>query len=389
MRVDGKKKQIMMAQGAIARGGRNDPLKKFPGARLKTVPNGWPELDSLERACWGGAKRSRSVDGQVRGGLAMLPAEESRQPGCFQAQTVQAPFVFGSAPRGWLTGGTLAREHPTIQLRVYAQAQLLARPSRRVEAARVAHRHTPGAQVGSLVSPARALRREGFSGNAKTYTGESAARPPGRGDGADVGEGHAASPGSLTGILPSDVRQISRGSNQHTQKAQLTIFCTQVAPTPVSGRSVHWELAAPQGDSLWGPETLIGKQPRRPIHGANSYLHSPRWRKAAENNEMPRALKGSNDLAKAVGALTLAARAEEDSKANALGLGAAKAKKEEEHRKAEDQRRRERKEAQRQLDLETAAATAATTQEAAQLHAGLQGIRGTAFESRNADHPAL
>jgi hypothetical protein len=97
---------------------------------------------------------------------------------------------------------------------------------------------------------------------------------------------------------------------------------------------------------------------------------------------MPRALKGSNDLAKAVGALTLAARAEEDSKANALGLGAAKAKKEEELRKAEDQRRRERKEAQRQLDLETAAATAATTQEAAQLHAGLQGIRGTAFESR-------
>ena len=144
-----------------------------------------------------------------------------------------------------------------------------------------------------MVSPARALRREGFSGNAKTYTGESAARPPGRGDGADVGEGHAASPGSLTGILPSEVRQISRGSNQHTQKAQLTIFCTQVAPTPASGRPVHWELAAPQGDRLRGPETLIGKQPRRPIHGADSYLHSPRWRKAAENNEMPQALRAA------------------------------------------------------------------------------------------------
>ena len=160
---------IMMAQGVIARGGRNDPLKKFPGARLKTVPNGWPELDSLERACWGGAKRSRSVDGQVRGGLAMLPAEESRQPGCFQAQTVQAPFVFDSAPRGWLTGGTLAREHPTIQLRVYAQAQLLARPSRRVEAARVepsgetgatvaGDKHKPTVLVGNSATQARTQR---------------------------------------------------------------------------------------------------------------------------------------------------------------------------------------------------------------------------------------
>jgi hypothetical protein len=84
---------------------------------------------------------------------------------------------------------------------------------------------------------------------------------------------------------------------------------------------------------------------------------------------MPRAQKGSNDLAKALETLSLAARTEEDSKSNALGLGAAKAHREEEHkRKAEDQRRRERREVHRQLDQETAAATAATTQEAAQLH---------------------
>ncbi len=90
----------------------------------------------------------------------------------------------------------------------------------------------------------------------------------------------------------------------------------------------------------------------------------------------PRAIKGSNDLAQAVGALTLAARAEEDSKADALGLGAAKAHKEEERRKAEDKRRQDKKEAQRKLELETAAATAATTQQEAQLHEGLRGIRG-------------
>ena len=62
--------------------------------RLKTDPDGWAELDPHERAGWGGAERSRSADGQVRGGVAMLPAEEGGQSGCFQAPTVQVPFCF-------------------------------------------------------------------------------------------------------------------------------------------------------------------------------------------------------------------------------------------------------------------------------------------------------
>ena len=67
---------------------------------------------------------------------------------------------------------------------------------------------------------------------------------------------------------------------------------------------------------------------------------------------------------------------------DALGLGAAKAHKEEERRKAEDKRRQDKKEAQRKLELETVAATAAITHQAAQLHEGLQGIRGTELEKR-------
>ena len=65
-----------------------------------------------------------------------------------------------------------------------------------------------------------------------------------------------------------------------------------------------------------------------------------------------------------------------------MGLGAAKVHKEEEQRKVEDQRKRERREMQRQPDQETAAATVATTQEAARLHGGLQEIKGTHFETR-------
>jgi len=133
--------------------------------------------------------------------------------------------------------------------------------------------------------------------------------------------GHAVWPGSMTGTLATDVRRVRRGGNKATQQAQLTILCTQVAPSPVRG----------------GPDTLIGQQLRRLSLGAN--LHSPRGRQAAAGSEMSQSIKGSNSLAKAVWALTLAARAEEDSKANALGLGTAKAHKEEEQRKAEDKRR--------------------------------------------------
>ena len=109
----------MMAQRAIARVGRNDPLEKFPGDCLKTGPDGWAKPDPLERAGWGGAERSRSADGQVRGGLAMLPAGKGRQPGCFQAQTVQAPFVFGSALLGRLIGVT----HRLVSLTQWGSTQ--------------------------------------------------------------------------------------------------------------------------------------------------------------------------------------------------------------------------------------------------------------------------
>ena len=127
-----KKKQIMMAQRAIARVGRKDPLEKSPGDCPETGPDGWPKLAPLEKADWGGAERSWSANGQVRGGLAMLPAGRGRQPGCFQAQTAQAPFVFGSALLGRLMGATpLVWDHSIIQLRVHSQVQLLERPSRR------------------------------------------------------------------------------------------------------------------------------------------------------------------------------------------------------------------------------------------------------------------
>jgi len=118
----------MMAQGANARGGRDDLLKKFVGTCPETGRGRWPKPDLLERARWGGAERSRSVDGQVRCGFAMLPAGSRRQPGCFLAQTVQAPFVFGGVHYRTLNGATLTREHPTTQLCVLAQVQLLERP---------------------------------------------------------------------------------------------------------------------------------------------------------------------------------------------------------------------------------------------------------------------
>jgi hypothetical protein len=268
---------------------------------------------------------------------------------------VQAPFVFGSVPYRRLIGATLEREHPTIQLCVLAQVQLLERPFRSVDAARAANRYTPGARTSRSESPARAKQLVMVPEAAKAYTGEAAARPPGRGDGAEV---------LLTRTLSTDVRRVRRGGNNATQQAKLTILCTQVAPSSVCG----------------GPDALSGRQPRRSRLGAN--LHSPGGRQAAADSEMPRAIKGSNSLAEAVGALTLAVRAEEDSKADALGLGTAKAHKEEEQRKAEDKHRQDKKEAQRKLDLETAAATAATTQQAAQLYEGLQGIWGTELEKR-------
>jgi hypothetical protein len=100
----GKKKQIMMTQGAIACGGRDEPLKKSAGTRPETPRDVRHNPDLLQGASWGGAERSRAVDGQVRCGFAMLPAGTRRQPGCFLTQTVQAPFVFGSVHYRTLNG---------------------------------------------------------------------------------------------------------------------------------------------------------------------------------------------------------------------------------------------------------------------------------------------
>ena len=193
-----------MAQGANARGGRDDPLKKSAGDRPETPCDVPHNPDLLQGASWGGAERSRPVDGQVRGGFAMLPAGKRGQPGCFLAQTVQAPFVFGSVHCRTLNGVTLAREHPTTQLCVLAQVQLLERPFRSADAVRAANKYTSGSRAGPLESPARAIQLVMVPGAAKAYTGEAAARPPGRGEGSEV---------LLTRTLPTDVRRVRRGGN--------------------------------------------------------------------------------------------------------------------------------------------------------------------------------
>ena len=174
----------------------------------------------------------RGVDGQVRGGLAMLPAGSRRQPGCFLAQTVQAPFVFGSVDCRALNGVTLAREHPTTQPYVLAQVRLLERPFRSVEAARAANICTPGARAGCWELPAGTAQLAMVTGAAKAYTGEAAARPPGRWEGAEV---------LLTRTLPTDVRRVQRGGNDAIQQTKLTTLCPQVAPSSVRGaKRAEW-----------------------------------------------------------------------------------------------------------------------------------------------------
>jgi hypothetical protein len=71
---------------------------------------------------------------------------------------VQAPFVFGSAPRGWLTGGTLAREHPTIQLCPHPWGQLYEEPSGETGATVAGDKHTPTVLVGNSATQARTQR---------------------------------------------------------------------------------------------------------------------------------------------------------------------------------------------------------------------------------------
>ena len=375
-----------MAQRAIARVGRKDPLEKSPGDCPETGPDGWPKLAPLEKADWGGAERSWSANGQVRGGLAMLPAGRGRQPGCFQAQTAQAPFVFGSALLGRLMGVTpLVWDHSIIQLRVHSQVQLLERPSRRTAPVGAEHRYTPGSPVGNSAGcSTRALRRAGFAGTAEAYTRSAAARPPDQGEGVVVQDKHAAASRPLAETLATGVMPVtgSRGGSAHMRQTKLILLCTQVVSSRVHGRPEHWGRVVPNCTGLKGSDALIGQQPWRSIICGTQYLRGSGQREAAADGTMSRAQKGSNNLAKALGALSLAARAEEDSKADALGLGAAKVYREEEQRKAEDQRKRERREAQRLLDQEAVAATAAASQEATQLHEGLQGIKGTQFEIR-------
>jgi hypothetical protein len=91
---------------------------------------------------------------------------------------------------------------------------------------------------------------------------------------------------------------------------------------------------------------------------------------------------GSNDVAKRLEALTLAARATAEAQADALGLGSAKAQREEEQRKAEAKRRHERQEEHCRRDQEAAATTAYSTNKAMQLHSELQGIKGTQLDAR-------
>ena len=215
-----------MAQGASGRGGSADPLKKSAGARSETPCGVLHKPDLLQGASWGGAERLRAADGQVRGGLAMLLAGSRWQPGCFLAQTVQAPFVFCSVHCRTLTGGTLAREHPTTQPYVLAQVRLLERPFRSAEAARAANICTPGAPAGCWELPAGTAQLARVTGAAKAYTGKAAARPPGRWEGAEV---------LLTRTLPTDVRRVRRGGNDDIHQTKLTTLCPQVAPSSAAG----------------------------------------------------------------------------------------------------------------------------------------------------------
>ena len=59
-----------MAQGANARRGHDDPLKKSTDARPETPCDVPHNPDQIQGVSWGGAERSRPVDGQVRGGFA-------------------------------------------------------------------------------------------------------------------------------------------------------------------------------------------------------------------------------------------------------------------------------------------------------------------------------
>ena len=101
-----------------------------------------------------GAGRSRLAEGQVSGGVAMLPVQTCRQPSCFHAKAAQAPFVLDSAPGGMLYGAGLLWPHPTFQLCPHPRGQLHEEPSGETGATVAGDRHTPTVLVGNSATQA-------------------------------------------------------------------------------------------------------------------------------------------------------------------------------------------------------------------------------------------
>jgi hypothetical protein len=174
-----------------------------------------------------------------------------------------------------------------------------------------------------------------------------------------------------------------------------TLAGTQDPSSSHHSRTEQQGKVATKGIDQQLKEALLQQLLGHPVgRGEPSPLASPTrgdvtaWDSAAPILGMPRKQTGSNDVAKRLEALTLAARKTEEAQADALGLGAAKAHREEELRKAEVKRLHERKEERRQRDEEQAAATAASANEAMRLHVELQGMKGTQLDTRRQERGA-
>jgi hypothetical protein len=148
----------MMAERAIARDACDALLEKS----IRHCPevardiSHQPGLQKSETR--GGAGRSRLAEGQVSGGVAMLPVQTCRQPSCFHAKAAQAPFVFDSAPGGMLYGAGLLWPHPTFQLCPHPRGQLYEEPSGETGATVAGDKHTPTVLVGNSATQARTQR---------------------------------------------------------------------------------------------------------------------------------------------------------------------------------------------------------------------------------------
>ena len=148
----------MMAERAIARDACDALLEKS----IRHCPevardiSHQPGLQKSETR--GGAGRSRPAEGQVSGGVAMLPVQTCRQPSCFHAKAAQAPFVLDSAPGGMLYGAGLLWPHPTFQLCPHPRGQLYEEPSGETGATVAGDKHTPTVLVGNSATQARTQR---------------------------------------------------------------------------------------------------------------------------------------------------------------------------------------------------------------------------------------